>query len=68
MEYGADGVTGIGWCRGPSACALVGPLDSYDPAAVDPLTLNPGSQHRIDVEEWGERAQRKHTKSHHKKH
>merc|ERR1719453_930118 len=51
MSYGADGVAGIGWCRGPTACPLVGPLDKYDPNSRQ-AKLNPGSQPRTDIEEW----------------
>ena len=50
--FGKPGNEGIGWCRGPDACPLVGPLDSYDPERKQVLKLNPGSQHRIDIEEW----------------
>lgn len=68
MSYGGEGTEAIGWCRGPTACPLVGPLDTYIPDPSETLRLNPGSQHRIDVEEWGERAQKKHHLAHHKHH
>ena len=54
-SYNDPGTNGIGWCRGPDACPLIGPLDSYDEDHDDPskgLKLNPGSTHRRDLEEW----------------
>lgn len=61
--HGDTGIAGIGWCRGPTACPLIGPLDSYDQDEVgahlggsstpsDGLKLNPGSKLRRDLQEW----------------
>ena len=53
---------GIGWCRGPTACPLLGPLDSYDeqqhhhPHNPDAgLKWHRGSPNRRDNDEWEER-------------
>ena len=46
--------TGIGWCRGPTACPLIGPLDTYkeDQGNITGgIKLNPGSQNRRDLDE-----------------
>ena len=53
MSYGAEGVAGIGWCRGPTACAYDGPLDKKGKDGK--IKYNPGSNQGMDVEEWGER-------------
>ena len=33
MSYGNEGTSGIGWCRGPSACPLVAPSHSHSPTS-----------------------------------
>ena len=38
----------VGWCKGPDACPVVGPLDHFD---ANGLKLNPGSHDRRDVKE-----------------
>ena len=53
MNYGAKGVESIGWCRGPTACPFQGPLDKKGKDGK--IEYNPGSNRRIDDEEWGER-------------
>ena len=53
--HGAEGLEGIGWCRGPDACPLTGPLDSYEEDHEDPgkgLKWNKGSRNRRDLDEW----------------
>ena len=50
MSYGHDGVQGIGWCRGPTACQFKGPLDKEDKDGK--IKYNPGSNQRRDMDEW----------------
>lgn len=63
---GGAGASAVGWCRGPDACPLIGPLDSYKENPENPadgLKLNPGSTHRRDLKEWDNRVQVKSVKS-----
>ena len=53
MAYGGEGVSAIGWCRGPTACPLRGPLDKKGKDGE--IKYNPGSKKRYDVEEWAQK-------------
>ena len=60
--HGHPGTQGIGWCRGPSACPLLGPLDSYKEQQQshpenpdDGIKWNRGTPRRRDLDEWEER-------------
>ena len=56
-ETNKHGGSDIGWCRGPDACPLIGPLDTYkeDQSNVTAgIKLNPGSQNRRDLNEGEE--------------
>ena len=39
----------IGWCKGPDACPLVGPLDTFNSSGVK---LNPVSYDKRDLRKW----------------
>ena len=58
-NYGHQDTKGIGWCRGPDACPLVGPLDEYKEVQSshhenpdDGLKWNKGTHNRRDLDEW----------------
>jgi hypothetical protein len=58
QNVGANGVKSIGWCRGPTACPLTGPLDTYKEQHVshpanpdDGLKWNKGTHNRRDLDE-----------------